>query len=314
MQMPLGIKAYLDFVFKKMFGSPENSIALIGLLNAILDLPRRITDVTILNPFSYQEFQTAKMVVLDVKAADSGGRYFNIEMQIVAHASLLQRLVYYASEMYTDQLSGGDQYDQLNSTISICLLKGRLFADSDRPHHRFQMMDAESHRKLDRAIEVHTVELAKFPYDATTISIAPPLAQWSWLILNAHHYSSDELKRLFPDLAFQNAIRCLESISSVTEDKAMHDQREKAERDHNWMLASARQQGLEQGLEQGIEQGLEQGLEQGIKQGTVAGAIQALQQVLGDPVSSTQDLSHQSVSELQTQLAELQTRIRSRLK
>ena len=51
--IPLGIKAYVDFAFKKLFGSPENSIALIGLLNAILDLPQPITDVTILNPFSY---------------------------------------------------------------------------------------------------------------------------------------------------------------------------------------------------------------------------------------------------------------------
>jgi len=50
--MPLGIKAYVDFVFKKIFGSPENSVALIGLLNAILDLPRPITEVTFLNPFS----------------------------------------------------------------------------------------------------------------------------------------------------------------------------------------------------------------------------------------------------------------------
>ena len=69
--IPFGIKAYVDFVFKKMFGSPENSAALIGLLNAILELPRPITDVTIQNPFSYKEFETAKFVTLDVKAVDS---------------------------------------------------------------------------------------------------------------------------------------------------------------------------------------------------------------------------------------------------
>jgi len=34
--IPLGIKAFVDFAFKKIFGSPENSAALIGLLNAIL--------------------------------------------------------------------------------------------------------------------------------------------------------------------------------------------------------------------------------------------------------------------------------------
>ena len=50
--IPLGIKAFVDFAFKMIFGSPENSVALIGLLNAILECEYRITDVTMLNPFS----------------------------------------------------------------------------------------------------------------------------------------------------------------------------------------------------------------------------------------------------------------------
>ena len=115
--MPLGIKAYVDFAFKKMFGSPENSIALIGLLNAILELPRPVTDVTILNPFTYQEFETAKQVVLDVKAKDSAGRIFNIEMQISIHPALLQRLVFYASEVYSDRLSEGDDYTPISAGV-----------------------------------------------------------------------------------------------------------------------------------------------------------------------------------------------------
>jgi len=61
-RMPLGIKPTVDFAFKKIFGSPENRAALIGLLNAILDLDNPITDVEILNPFSYQEFASDKLV------------------------------------------------------------------------------------------------------------------------------------------------------------------------------------------------------------------------------------------------------------
>ena len=307
--MPLGIKAYVDFAFKKMFGSPENSIALIGLLNAILDLPQPITDVTILNPFSYQEFESAKLVVLDVKAKNSAGQIFNVEMQISVHPGLLQRLVLYASEMYSDQLSEGDDYTELNTTISICLLKGKLFTDSDQAHHRFQMMDAESGRKLDRAIEVHTLELRKFPFDETTISNAPPLAQWSWLILNAQNYSADDLRRLFPDLAFQKAIGCLETISSKTEDKAMHDQREKAQRDYDWMLSSA----LKQGREAGREAGREEGREVGREEGEVIGAIQMLQGILGDAASSNLELYGRPIIELRAKLSELQERVRSRL-
>ena len=62
--MPLGIKPTVDFAFKKIFGSPQNSAALIGLLNAILDFERPIVSVEILNTFSYQEFADDKLVVL----------------------------------------------------------------------------------------------------------------------------------------------------------------------------------------------------------------------------------------------------------
>ena len=98
--MPLGIRAIVDFVFKKIFGSPENSTALIGLLNAILRPANPIVSVEVLNPFNYQEFAEAKQIILDIRARDSAGRWFNIEMQISAFAGLLQRLVYYACSLY----------------------------------------------------------------------------------------------------------------------------------------------------------------------------------------------------------------------
>ena len=75
------------------------------------------------------------------------------------------------------------------------------------------------------------------------------------------------------------------------------------------MLSTARKQGIEEGIEEGIEQGVERGREEG----TILGAIQALQQILGDVVSGTQELSCHSDIELKTKWAELQERVRSRL-
>ena len=80
--MPLGIKPTVDFAFKRIFGSPENAPILIGLLNAILDFPRPIIHVEILNPFSYQDFAEDKLIVLDIRARDSVGRSLNVEMQV----------------------------------------------------------------------------------------------------------------------------------------------------------------------------------------------------------------------------------------
>jgi hypothetical protein len=56
--MPLGISPINDFAFKKTFGTPENRIALISLLNAILEPKSPIVEVTLENPFNPQRFQT----------------------------------------------------------------------------------------------------------------------------------------------------------------------------------------------------------------------------------------------------------------
>ena len=81
----------------------------------------------------------------------------------------------------------------------------------------------------------------------------------------------------------------------------MHDQREKAQRDYDWMMSSARKQGIEEGRKEGREEG------------AVVGAIQALQQILGDSVSEVETLAAEPLRELQAKLAELQSRVRSRL-
>jgi len=159
--MPLGIKPTVDFAFKKIFGSPENTSALIGLLHAVLKPSRQIVDVEILNPFSYPELLVDKQIVLDIRARDSAGRWLNIEMLAAVVPGLLPRLVYYACSLYVDQLQSGCNYAELRPAISICLINNILLRDTPVAHHRFRLLDAEQEREIVDAIEVHTVELAK---------------------------------------------------------------------------------------------------------------------------------------------------------
>lgn len=297
---PLGIKPTVDFAFKKIFGSPDNVQPLIGLLNAVLDRRPAISEVHILNPFNVQDFAGDKLVVLDLRARDASGELLNIEMQVSPHQGLLQRLVYYAAELYTEQLTEGDAYSSLHQAISICLISHSLFKDSEQPHHRFQQIDLESGRELSDGIEVHTVELPKYHLDRRTIAQASPIEQWAFFLLHADQYSGAELRNLLPSIEHQQAITVVESIFGKQQDRLMYDQRLKAERDHRWMMESARAEAREQGLEAGLEQGV------------VAGKIQALQEVLGDRQQPTEELAKLAPKELERKLAALQTRLNDR--
>lgn len=100
----------------------------------------------------------------------------------------------------------------------------------------------------------------------------------------------------------------------------MYDQREKAQRDWEWMIQGTlqegreegRRQGREEGRQEGREEGRQEGLQQGVARGTLAGKIQLLQQILGIEETSLDTLMDKPLAELAAQLDELQQQLRSR--
>jgi predicted transposase/invertase (TIGR01784 family) len=339
MQMRLGIRPTVDFAFKKIFGTPENVPILLGLVNAVLQLRDPLVDVEILNPFSYQEFQNDKLIVLDIRARDAAGRWLNIEMQVSVYPGLLQRLAYYACALYVDQLQLGQHYTRLRPAISISLLNQVLFSDTPAAHHRFRLVDPEHRRQLPESIEVHTVELTKYNLEEATISTAPAIGQWAFFFLRADRYEPARLRELLPGEPFQRAITALETIAAKTEDRQMYDQREKAQRDYQWALDSVREEGWEKGREEGLERGREEGLERGREEGLergreeglerglelgrdqglelgrregLVGTIQLLRQLMSEEEGSTSDLRQRSLEELTALQTELQQRLRRR--
>lgn len=84
--MPSGIRPTVDYAFKRVFGCEENKSVLVDLLNAVLldSGQTPIRDVQILNPFSLQDADNDRLVILDIKARDESGRETLIEMQMMS--------------------------------------------------------------------------------------------------------------------------------------------------------------------------------------------------------------------------------------
>ena len=333
----LGIRPTNDFAFLKSFGSPGNTLALTSLLNAILQLPVPIVEVTLQNPFNRQEFEDDKLSVLDIRAVDQHGAIYDIEMQMSNRRGLIHRLVFYGCEIYADQMRAGDDYQELKPVYAICLLEGRLWEDSTRMHHTFRLMDRETGRCLTGTLEVHTLEMGWYTLRQRELATASGLERWVYWLLYAHEYDAETLKRLFPDPAFVQATEALERIAEITEDKTMYDRREKAIRDQKWILTSTREEGREQGLKEGREEGREAGLEEGRVEGREEGReegiargllegrtqgrvegeislIQALQRIAGVPVSASFSLQGRSLEQLQAMSAQLQSLLQNRLR
>ncbi len=89
----LGIRPTVDFVFKLLFGDPNNVDLLIHLLNSVLQPEHPIEHVTILNPYNEKQFKEDKLSIVDIKAQDSSGDWYVIEVQTTIPVGLANRLI-----------------------------------------------------------------------------------------------------------------------------------------------------------------------------------------------------------------------------
>ena len=274
-------------------------MALISLLNAILNLPTPIVDVTIENPYNLQDFKDDKLSILDIKAIDQSGAIYDVEMQLSIFTGLIQRIVFYGCEIYTDQLRWGEDYALLKPAYSICLLDGVLWHDSKKVHHAFRFTDLESGRTLTHTLEIHTIELERYHLEEKDLPTASLLDCWLYWLLRAHEYEPEELLKLFPQEAIRQATQTITQIAQVTEDKAMYDSREKAIRDRQWELNASRKEGLIEGKIEGEIKGE-------IK------TIRVLQEILQLPLSTDADFEGKSLDDLQSLTSDLQERVRLR--
>jgi len=158
------------------------------------------------------------------------------------------------------------------------------------------LADVQTGRILEETVAIHLVELLKYNLKEAELTSATASDRWLYRLLNSHEYSSDELLKLFPELAIQQATKSLNNINLITKDKQMYDLRKKAEIDYQWGLKAAKREGREEGIEIGEARGI----------------IKALQEILGILIYSDNELHTSSLEELGTIVAELRTRTLNR--
>ena len=130
-----------DFMTVVFSDQPEAAGLLLRIILGQPDL--FVTEVTtqkeIRNPYG-------RSVRLDIEAADSAGRRFNVEVQRSDRGAVPQRARYYSSMMDTRLLKTGQDYSELADTYVIFITENDVMGESLPVYHvkrRIREIDAE---------------------------------------------------------------------------------------------------------------------------------------------------------------------------
>jgi len=237
----------IDIVFKKLFGSEENSDILLAFINSVLQSPHPITKINLKNPYNISEYLKGKMSILDIKAEDERGRKYDIELQREEQGFFGQRALYYWGKVYTDQIESGGMYSTLNKTIVISLLDFKYFDDT-RFYRKTCITDIETKQEYDQLdfLELHFVEMSKFDKDLSLLNSS--LDRWVTFLNHAYEYEKNKIPaELASDSSIKKAIEKLDILYFDEKERECYENERKAEWTRSAEIQTAEERGKVEG-------------------------------------------------------------------
>ena len=249
----------IDLVFRKLFGSQENKDILISFINAVLDREPEIKNLELKNPYNLADYLQGKMSILDIKAVDEDGTWYDIEMQLAEQGSYGKRALYYWSKVYSNQIKKAEEYRELRKTIGIHLLDFNYF--TDLKHNRCLVLKDEETNEVYPELdyqELYFIEMSKFKKKLEQPKTV--LDRWITFLNNAYQYDQNNLPEdLRTEKGIEKAIERLEKMYFDEQEQEIYEAERKRIMDKKEEIKTAEEKGLERGIEKGIEKGVKKG-------------------------------------------------------
>ena len=253
-QPPTHLSALLDIVFKYLLGSRESTPLLTEFINAVekdSGFPE-IEEVTIENPFNEKTYPCDKLSIIDVRARDKEGKWYNIEVQLQSQKNFPERSLYYWAETYAQQLEENNQYNRLNSVVSINLLNFICFPQTADWHNCFLLKEQDNSDLILTLDEVlHFIEIKKVEDRIDT-----ELARWVYLLTHLGREEEQTMKVLFDkNKTFRDVKKRYDEFTADEHARAAALARKMFLLDQNTREYDAREEGKEEGKEEGLAEG-----------------------------------------------------------
>ena len=235
----------MDIVFESLF-KPGNEEITKALISNIICKKIQKIDLE-KNKRLLREYTKDKLGILDLIATLDDGVICHIEVQLSNNKDIEERLLFYNSKIYSQQMLIGEKYKDLKKTISIAILDYNLekLKNIEEVHTKWTIMEEKYRKtKLTDKMEIHIIELPKIR-KVKTQTEKNTLIEWMKFLDNPN--DGEVLEIMKTNKEMEEAMKKLEEIQSDEEMMRIIDLRKKAIWDHNQAMFVAREEGLEEG-------------------------------------------------------------------
>ena len=242
------MKPKVDFCFKELM---EEAEVRKGFSAAVLHIPPEDIAETLLLPTNLRKkYEEDKLGILDVRVLLNNSTQIDIEIQVSPFLLWPERSLFYLAKMFTDQIEKGEGYEKLEKCVHVGILDFILFGEDKEYYSCFHIREDVRNCLYTDKLEVHILELPKLKkhdYPETE------LLNWA-KFMNAERQEEFEAMAE-KDQYIEKAYEALKNISADQEKRLEYEAREKALRDHDYLMKSNWEAGEKIGINKGIEQG-----------------------------------------------------------
>lgn len=234
----------VDFCFKELM---QNKEVRKGILSALLGKkPEELEDTMLLPTILQPEYQDEKLGILDVRVLLTDGTQTDLEMQVAQFDFWPNRVLFYLGKMYTGQIKSGESYEKLKKCIHVSILDFLHFPMDDRCFRKITLCDVETGEVYTDLMEIYVLELGKLPPEDRNES-----GIIRWMRFLSGKCKEDMKKMAEKDPYIEEAYKELEKMSADDKKRLEYEAREKALRDYNSQMSSAKRRGEAIGKEIG---------------------------------------------------------------
>lgn len=238
----------VDYCFKELLAYPEVRK---GFVAAILDKnPEEIEETTLMPTILSKDREDGKYGILDVRVRMKNGSQMDLEMQVTPFAFWDNRIIFYLSKMYTDQIKEGAKYEDLKPCIHVSILNFNLFPDDQKCFREIAFCDLVTNKKYTDLMEIYVLELKKLPPEQADESLVI-----KWMRFLSAEKKEDFEKMAEEDTYINEAYEVLQKLSADERKRLEYEARQKAIMDYNSQMSSSFNKGMQIGEKRGEKRG-----------------------------------------------------------